>query len=561
MHPIPRTQAFERHTDMSQYRNQVVTLASISLGLLIATQARAGTYQKVNQSDWWQGVTGLPSYVNMYIFLPTTMATKPPIVVGVHHCQGTASSTHSEMASLETISDKNGFIMIYPEATGENCWDAGSIRSLKHGGGGDTGAVVQMVKYTLSKYSGDAGRVYTVGGSSGGIMTEALLGVYPDVFMAGVSLMGVPCGCWASSYNDVTGTGSTAQWSGPCAGGTVTHTGAQWGDLVRSYFPGYTGHRPRLQHWHGTADTTLNYKNMAEDIKEWTNLLGLSETPTGTEQNTPSSGTTHQYWKSSCGYTVYETFSMSGVGHAVPFNGSTVATYFGLSTAGGQDPETAACPGGGASGTGGATSTGGAKGTGGTSAASTGGTSSGGTTASSSTVKALGGTPATGGTQSTGTGNGGEQATGGRAVVGGSSSSGGRGSGGIFAAQTGGSPNTGGAIATGGSLTSTGGSSANGSIGGSVQTGGAVATTGGSSAAISGVGTGGTQGSNGTTSQGGDTSVAMTGPEGGNSAGSCSCVVAGRSGHSLPAATALLLATLATLRRKTHRSRGVKRDS
>ena len=137
-----------------------------------------------------------------------------------------------------------------------------------------------------------------------------------------------------------------------CAGGTVTKTGQQWGDLVRSYFPGYTGHRPRLQHWHGSADTTLNYKNMAEDIKEWTNLLGLSETPTGTD--TPKSGTTHQFWKSSCGYTVYETFSLAGVGHAVPFDGNAVAAYFGLDKAGGEDPETAACSGaGGAGGSGG----------------------------------------------------------------------------------------------------------------------------------------------------------------------------------------------------------------
>ena len=113
--------------------------------------------------------------------------------------------------------------------------------------------------------------------------------------------------------------------------------------LFVRYFPGYTGHRPRLQHWHGTADTTLNYKNLAEDIKEWTNLLGLSETPTGTD--TPKSGTTRQFWKNSCGYTVYETFSMSGVGHAVPFDGNAVAAYFGLDKAGGQDPETAACPG------------------------------------------------------------------------------------------------------------------------------------------------------------------------------------------------------------------------
>jgi len=306
--------------------------------------------QKVDASEWQAGVTGLPSYVNMYVYVPGTPATKPPIVVAPHHCQGTAQSTFSEMSSLVSIADKTGFIMIMPEATGQNCWDAGSTRSLKHGGGGDTGAIVQMVKYTLTKYSGDARRVYSVGGSSGAIMTEALLGVYPDVFVGGVSYMGVPCGCWAEGYNDVTGSGGSAQWSGACAGGNVTKSAQAWGDLVRSYSPGYTGPWPRLQHWHGTADTTLNYKNVAEDIKEWTNLLGLSETPTSTDM--PKSGTTHQSWKNDCGYVVYETFSISGAGHSVPFDGNAVAAYFGLDMQTTSDPQAAACGMGGSAGSG-----------------------------------------------------------------------------------------------------------------------------------------------------------------------------------------------------------------
>ena len=368
---------------MNQHRTSVLAITSIFVGLFVAAPAWAGTYSKVNQSDWQQAVTGLPTYVNMYIYLPTTLASKPPIVVYTHHCSGDAASSHSSQAALEKIADTNGFIIIYPEATGENCWDAGSTRSLKHGGGGDTGAVVQQVKYAIGNHSADANRVYAAGDSSGGIMTEALVGVYPDVFMAGISMMGVPCGCWAASYNDVTGKPSdgTGQWSGPCSGGTVTKTAQQWGDLVRSYFPGYTGHRPRVQHWHGATDTTINFKNVAEDIKEWTNLLGMSETPTGTEQNTPKSGTTHQYWKNSC-FTVYETFVLANTGHSVMVDANTIAKYFGLDKAGGEDPETAACPGaipgggggtgtggsggsGGATGTGGATGAGGATGTGG----------------------------------------------------------------------------------------------------------------------------------------------------------------------------------------------------
>jgi acetylxylan esterase len=443
--------------------SRFITILAI---VLAAASARAASSQKVNQSEWQAGVTGLPTYVNMYIYVPDQRAAKPPIVVAPHHCGGNGNSTYSEMSSLVTIANSNGFIIIFPEATGENCWDAGSTRSLKHNGGGDTGAIVQMVKYTLAKYSGDANRVYSVGGSSGGIMTEALLGVYPDVFMAGVSLMGVPCGCWAQGYNDTTGNGNTDQWSSPCAGGSVTKTGQQWGDLVRSYFPGYTGHRPRLQHWHGTADTTLNYKNMAEDIKEWTNLLALNETPTG--MDTPKSGTTRQFWKNSCGYTVYETFSMSGVAHAVPFDGNAVAAYFGLDKAATQDPETAACPGampgggGGAGGSSGSAGAGGVSGSGG--AGGGGGGSSGGGRGPDGGVDAAGVGGQAGGTA----GGPGSAGRGGNAGRGGASGSDGRGGidggGGVSGTAGTGVSGTGGAGAAG--TVGSGGSSASGGSGG-----------------------------------------------------------------------------------------------
>jgi acetylxylan esterase len=278
----------------------------------------------------------------MYIYLPDKLAAKPAILVASHHCQGTGTGTYNETKStLVPLSDKNGFIMIFPEATGHNCWDVGSDKSLKHDGFGDTHAIAQMVRYTVTKYNGDSGRVYAFGGSSGAMMTQALMGVYPDIFMGGVAISGVPCGCWAEQYSGDVAT--NGQWSGPCAGGTVTKTGQQWGDLVRSMYPGYTGHRPRLQLWHGNPDPTINYKNMGEAIKEWTNLLSLSTTPTATD--TARANTTHQTWKNSCGYTVLETFSIKGAGHGVQWDTPTAAGFLGLDKASSMDPETAACPG------------------------------------------------------------------------------------------------------------------------------------------------------------------------------------------------------------------------
>ena len=62
---------------MDQFQNHVLGLASLSLTLLAALPARGASLQKVNQSEW--GVDGLPSYVNMHIYVPDRLATKPPI--------------------------------------------------------------------------------------------------------------------------------------------------------------------------------------------------------------------------------------------------------------------------------------------------------------------------------------------------------------------------------------------------------------------------------------------------------------------------------------------------
>ena len=52
---------------------------------------------------------------------------------------------------------------------------------------------------------------------------------------------------------------------------------SQWGNLVRAAFPGYNGRRPRVQLIHGSKDVTLNFKNLQEELDQWSNVLGLSQ--------------------------------------------------------------------------------------------------------------------------------------------------------------------------------------------------------------------------------------------------------------------------------------------
>jgi poly(hydroxyalkanoate) depolymerase family esterase len=284
-----------------------------------------------------------------------------------HYCGGSASGVFGQARTggIVAAADQYGFIMIFPQttnpATSAKCWDVGSRQSLTHEGGGDTQAVAQMVRYTIATYRANADRVYATGDSSGAMMTQALLGVYPDLFKAGASFAGVPAGCWSAGWT------AASNWGGTCASGNDTMSAQQWGDLVRGMFAGYAGHRPRIQLFHGDADPIINFRNFGESIKEWTNVLGLTTTPTSTSTGLTlgSHQATRQQWKDSCGQVALDAFTSLGGDHGPSdtlFNATYVIPFLGLDKTGDVDPEIVACGGGADGGPGGTTGAGGSTG-------------------------------------------------------------------------------------------------------------------------------------------------------------------------------------------------------
>ena len=77
--------------------------------------------------------------------------------------------------------------------------------------------------------------------------------------------------------------------------------------------------------WHGTADTFVNYPNLAEALKEWSNVHGVSFT--GNQTNTPQSGYTKMVYGDGSKLVGY---SAAGVGHVVPSHEADDMTWFGL---------------------------------------------------------------------------------------------------------------------------------------------------------------------------------------------------------------------------------------
>ncbi|MFJ4521688.1 PHB depolymerase family esterase [Streptomyces sp. NPDC088810] len=284
-------------------------------------------------------VTGFganPSNLQMYVYVPAGVTAHPAVVVAVHWCGGSASAMYSG-TEWSSLADQHGFVVVYPSVTrSSKCFDVSSPQALRRGGGSDPVGIRSMVDWATRTYAADTGRVFVTGISSGAMMTNVLLGDYPDVFAAGAAFSGVPFGCFATTDG--------SEWNSACSGGTVIRTPQQWGDLVRAAYPGYTGPRPRMQLWHGTEDDTLRYPNFGEEVKQWTNVHGVGQTPAATD--TPVSGWTRTRYGATGDRAPVEAISLQGVGHNLYSWGmaSRALAFFGLDGGGTPpQPPTAAC--------------------------------------------------------------------------------------------------------------------------------------------------------------------------------------------------------------------------
>ncbi|MEU7750430.1 PHB depolymerase family esterase [Micromonospora sp. NPDC049171] len=291
-------------------------LATMTAVVTAATPASAATLTQVTNF----GTN--PTNLQMHLYVPDRVAAQPALLLALHYCTGSGPAVHSGFG-LSTLADRYGFIVIYPSVTrSSKCWDVSSPQALRRDGGSDPIGLKSMVDYVRGRYPVDANRIAVGGFSSGAMMTNVMVGLYPDLFSAGFSSSGVPFGCFATTNG--------AEWNSECSGGRIVRTPQQWGDLVRNAYPGYTGSRPRVQIWHGTTDTTLSYVNFGEQVKQWTNVLGVSQTPSYTDS--PQASATRTRYGGTGGTAPVEAISFQGYGHSIPFDAAQAIRFLGFDT-------------------------------------------------------------------------------------------------------------------------------------------------------------------------------------------------------------------------------------
>jgi poly(hydroxyalkanoate) depolymerase family esterase len=245
----------------------------------------------------------------MYLYVPHHLRPHPAVVVALHYCGGTGPAffNGTEFASLADI---YGYIVVYPSVTRTSldCFDVSTPGALTHNGNSDPAGIVSMVHYVEQHFHADRRQVFATGISSGAMMTNVLLGDYPNVFRAGSAMSGVAFGCFATTDGSL--------WNNDCANGDISKTPQQWGDIVRGADPGYRGPRPRMQLWHGTADTILFYPNFGEEVKEWTNVLHA--TPAFTDHPQPT--WTHTVYVNRAHQGEVDAYSVAGETHNLGFD-------------------------------------------------------------------------------------------------------------------------------------------------------------------------------------------------------------------------------------------------
>ncbi|OBT71150.1 hypothetical protein VF21_09720 [Pseudogymnoascus sp. 05NY08] len=264
-----------------------------------------------------------PSNIRMYIYVPDNVAANPAVIVALHPCGGTASQWYSG-TSLPSSADQHGFILIYPETPNlSNCWDVNNSASLTHSGGGDALGIINMVTYTLQTYTADPARAFVMGFSSGGMMTNVLVGAYPDVFAAGSANSGTAFACFAGSAS-ATPAGSNQT----CAQGQIQHSSTEWGNFVHNSYPGYTGQRPRMMIWHGVDDTLVRPECAKQALGQWADVLGVSFNRN--ETGVPSAQFTQMVYGDG---SQLQGFFAQGVGHAPMADVGLMLEFFGIGSA------------------------------------------------------------------------------------------------------------------------------------------------------------------------------------------------------------------------------------
>ncbi|HEX8193790.1 MAG TPA: PHB depolymerase family esterase [Allosphingosinicella sp.] len=255
------------------------------------------------------GVRDNPGNLLARCYVPEGLAPGAPLVVVLHGCTQNAA-VYDHGSGWSTLADRHGFALLYPEQQRANnpmlCFNWFE-RGDTARGKGEAASIASMVDAMVERHGVDRARVFVTGLSAGGAMSSVMLATYPDLFAGGAIIAGV-------AYGGADSVGDAFEWMA----GRGRGDGASLARIVRAASR-HDGPWPRIQVWHGAADSTVVPANAEAIAAQWAALHGVGPAPDRTDT---VSGFPRKVWTDAAGEPVIEHYSITGMAHGVPLAAS-----------------------------------------------------------------------------------------------------------------------------------------------------------------------------------------------------------------------------------------------
>src|SRR6516164_170983 len=284
-------------------------------GLLAAARkkaalARGAPARRPTRLRELTGFGANPGNLRMFAYAPKDLPPKAPLVIALHGCTQTAVE-YDHGTGWSSLADSHGFAVVYPQQqpanNPKNCFSWFLPDDIARGHG-EACSIREMVEHAIATFTADRRKVFVTGLSAGGAMASVMLATYPEVFAGGAIIAGLPYGC-ASNVQQAFEAMFTEQG----------HAAQALGDRVRAASR-HRGPWPKISIWHGANDPIVRPSNGEEIIRQWTNVHGLSESPSHQEF---IESATRRAWSDANGEPLIEAFSISGTMHGVPLATTT----------------------------------------------------------------------------------------------------------------------------------------------------------------------------------------------------------------------------------------------